>query len=96
MRSPLWSASAPDLALDSLAEMVQQTDCPNLYWALTDLPFPLVDLRKSVQGHRLRSRPSCGRSATTGRCPKREIETFVRHLSGVLTSPERAGLPPTP
>ena len=26
--------------------------CPNLYWALTDLPSPLVDLRRGVQGER--------------------------------------------
>ena len=43
----LWVAH---LALNSLEEMVQQPNCPNLYWALTDLPSPLVDLRKGVQG----------------------------------------------
>ena len=31
---------------------MQQPGCPNLYWALTDLPCPLVDLRKGVQGDR--------------------------------------------
>jgi dipeptidyl aminopeptidase/acylaminoacyl peptidase len=39
-------------ALDALEEMVQQPGCPNLYWALTDLPSPLVDLRKGVHGDR--------------------------------------------
>ncbi|HEV3118484.1 MAG TPA: hypothetical protein VGY58_15650, partial [Gemmataceae bacterium] len=42
----LWVAH---LSLNTLAEMVQQPGCPNLYWALTDLPCPLVDLRKGVQ-----------------------------------------------
>jgi hypothetical protein len=46
----LIGLSVADLALDSLEEMVQQPGCPNLYWALTDLPCPLVDLRKGVQG----------------------------------------------
>ena len=45
----LWVAH---LGLDTLEEMVQQPGCPNLYWALTDLPCPLVDLRKGVQGDR--------------------------------------------
>jgi hypothetical protein len=45
----LWTAH---LALNTLAEMVQQPGCPNLYWALTDLPCPLVDLRKGVHGQR--------------------------------------------
>ena len=46
----LWAAH---LGLDTLEEMVQQPTCPNLYWALTDLPCPLVDLRKGVQGDRI-------------------------------------------
>ncbi len=45
----LWVAH---LGLGTLEEMVQQPGCPNLYWALTDLPCPLVDLRKGVQGDR--------------------------------------------
>ena len=45
----LWVAH---LGLGTLEEMVQQPACPNLYWALTDLPCPLVDLRKGVQGDR--------------------------------------------
>jgi hypothetical protein len=33
-----------------LEELMQQPGCPNLYWALTDLPDPLIDLRKGFQG----------------------------------------------
>src|SRR5205814_5397257 len=39
-------------AADTLEEMIQQPGCPNLYWALTDLPCPVVELRKGVQGDR--------------------------------------------
>ena len=35
---------------------MQQPKCPNLYWALTDLPSPLVDLRKGVQGEQTHGR----------------------------------------
>ena len=35
-----------------LEEMLQQPGCPNLYWALTDLPRPFIDLRKGMQGER--------------------------------------------
>ena len=31
-------------------EMIQQPGCPNLYWALTDLPAPFIDCRKGSQG----------------------------------------------
>jgi hypothetical protein len=36
--------------LESLEEMIQQPGCPNLYWALTTLPSPLIDTRKNMQG----------------------------------------------
>jgi hypothetical protein len=36
-----------------LDEMIAQPGCPNLFWALTDLPRPFIDLRKGVQGDRM-------------------------------------------
>ena len=33
-----------------LEEMIQQPGCPNLYWALTDLPTPFIDCREGRQG----------------------------------------------
>jgi hypothetical protein len=40
------------LALGPLEEMIGQPGCPNLYWALTQLPEPFIDLRHGVQGER--------------------------------------------
>ena len=37
-------------AVGPLDELIQQPGCPNLYWALTDLPTPLIDFRKGGQG----------------------------------------------
>jgi hypothetical protein len=80
----LVGLSAADQALDTLEEMVQQPGCPNLYWALTDLPCPLVDLRKGLQGQRalvaaelrrLREEPMT----------EAELEQFVARLSGTLS-----------
>jgi hypothetical protein len=36
-----------------LEEVIQQPDAPNLYWALTDLPRPFIDMHKPMQGERL-------------------------------------------
>ena len=33
--------------------MIQQPGCPNLYWALTDLPTPFIDLHQGMQGERV-------------------------------------------
>ena len=40
-------------AVNGLEEMIQQPGCPNLYWALTDIPQPLISLRKGIGGERL-------------------------------------------
>jgi hypothetical protein len=40
-------------ALGPLEELIQQPGSPNLYWALSDLPVPFIDLRKAKQGERL-------------------------------------------
>jgi hypothetical protein len=49
----LVGIGAANLALDPLEEMLQQPGCPNLFWALTYLPSPLVELRKGIQGDRI-------------------------------------------
>ena len=39
------------LAFDPLEEMLQQPGCPNLFWALTDLPSPLIDLHRDCRAN---------------------------------------------
>jgi hypothetical protein len=39
--------------LDRLEEVIQQPDAPSFYWPLTDLPRPLFDLRKQMEGERV-------------------------------------------
>jgi hypothetical protein len=40
-------------AIGPLEEMLEQPGCPNLYWALTNLPHPLVPLDKGMDGERV-------------------------------------------
>jgi hypothetical protein len=40
------------LAIGPLDEMLEQPGCPNLFWALTSLPSPLIDLHHGLQGER--------------------------------------------
>jgi hypothetical protein len=40
------------IAIEPLEEMLNQPGCPNLYWALTNLPSPLVCLRTGMEGER--------------------------------------------
>ena len=41
------------IAIGPLEEMLEQPGCPNLYWALTNLPCPLVSLDKGMEGERI-------------------------------------------
>ncbi len=82
-------------ACDTLEEMVQQPGAPNLYWALTDLPCPLVELRKGFQGERTlmtaELRPLRGDAPMT----EEQLEKVVGRLSGeVGFIREQAGQPP--
>jgi hypothetical protein len=37
------------VTMNMVEEMIVQPDAPNLYWALTDLPVPMIDVRKSFR-----------------------------------------------
>jgi hypothetical protein len=90
----LVGLSTAGLALDTLEEMVQQPGCPNLYWALTDLPCPLVDVRKGMQGDRVLAGTYL-RGLRNEPMTEAELEEVVSRLSGALGFVrEQAGLPP--
>jgi hypothetical protein len=42
-----------DIMTRQMEQLIQQPQAPNLYWALTDLPRPLLDMRKALQGERI-------------------------------------------
>jgi hypothetical protein len=79
----LLGLSVAGLACDTLEEMVQQPGCPNLYWALTDLPLPLVDLRKGVRGDRARISAVLRSLREDAPMTEEQVEQTVSHLSGV-------------
>ncbi len=41
------------VAISGLEEMLEQPGCPNLFWALTTLPCPLISLDKGMEGERV-------------------------------------------
>jgi hypothetical protein len=45
------------MVVTELEQVMQTPECPNLYWSLTALPRPLIDLRKGIEGE-LRSMES--------------------------------------
>jgi len=49
----LVGISIANMITSHLEEMVQQPGCPNLYWALTSLPSPLIPVEKGMEGERM-------------------------------------------
>jgi hypothetical protein len=41
------------IAINPLEEMLEQPNCPNLYWALTNLPEPFISCKTALEGERL-------------------------------------------
>lgn len=41
------------LMAEQVETLIQQPKAPNLYWALTDLPRPLIDMHRGLQGEKL-------------------------------------------
>jgi len=84
-----------NMALDTLTEMVQQPGSPNLYWALTDLPVPLVELRKGVQGDRTLADTELRALRTDAALSDADLDELVGRLSGRIGfAREQAGQPP--
>lgn len=84
-----------DLTLDTLEELLQQPGCPNLYWALTDLRCPLVDLRNGFQGTGILVANELKPLRDDSSMTDEEIEKVVSRMSGVLGfTREQAGQTP--
>jgi hypothetical protein len=48
----LVGVAIASIAVNTIEEMVQQPGCPNLYWGLTELGSPVLDLHLAAQGER--------------------------------------------
>ena len=68
-------------ALDPLEEMLERPDCPNLFWALTYLPSPLVPIDKCAQGERIWVKPVFGDLDETAAMSADQLEPAIESLS---------------
>ena len=51
--SGLVGVAVTDMMSDQVLELIQQPGAPNLYWALTYLPDPFLDMRRAYEGEML-------------------------------------------
>lgn len=74
------------LTLEQVEQLVQLEKAPNLYWGLTDLPRPFIDLRRPLQGEKMSIDsifPEIHAALSDPRLPPVPTQTFdgyIRHI----------------
>ncbi len=72
------------ITIGNLDEMLQQPGCPNLYWALTALPRPFIDLRRGLQGERVAMDRETRTVVANAPMTAAQIKKVVDRLSSVV------------
>src|SRR5262249_34612247 len=98
--SYLVSIAVASVAVDALEAMIQQPGCPNLYWGLTDLGTPVLDIRTGAGGERVwlasLFRPALD---ATGPLSDEQLAVIFRRIDGLTASGEpgaKKNAPPPP
>jgi hypothetical protein len=68
------------VAIAPLEEMLAQPGCPNLYWALTNLPTPFISLEKGMEGERMFIQAELRNLLHTKAMTPDEIKKLVKHI----------------
>jgi hypothetical protein len=67
-----------------LEEMLEQPGCPNLYWALTNLPSPLISLDKGMEGERASIRGEFKELDENAPMTRAQIDKLIVHIERLL------------
>jgi hypothetical protein len=68
------------IAINPLEDLIQQSDCPNFYWALTNLPDPLVAIKRGLEGERLTLWAFTRDLDATRPMSSDQIKAFIAHV----------------
>jgi hypothetical protein len=71
------------VAIGPLEEMLEQPGCPNLYWALTALPNPMISLAGGIEGERVMIGSEFHELSDTAPMTADQINTLARHIDKV-------------
>ena len=76
------------VAIGPLEELLEQRGCPNLYWALSTLPRPLVSLEKGTQGERLWVLTEFRELSESAAMSDEQLSRFIAHIGPILALDE--------
>jgi hypothetical protein len=68
------------IAIVPLEEMLAQPGCPNLYWALTNLPSPLVAMEKGMEGERILIQGELHELDENAPISAEQIRKLIKHI----------------
>jgi hypothetical protein len=79
------------ITISNLDEMLMQPGCPNLYWALTALPSPLISLDKGMDGERVMLEWVFRDLSESAPMSKDQLKKFVAEADRLLDAFEKGG-----
>jgi hypothetical protein len=71
------------VAIGPLEEMLEQPGCPNLYWALTSLPNPLISIDKGLEGERALIRSEFRELDDKEPMTEKQIKKMIFHIDNL-------------
>jgi hypothetical protein len=73
-----------NIGIQPLEEMLEQPGCPNFYWALTNLPSPLVSTEKGLAGEREITHVEFRDLDQSAPMSVEQLARFIAHMEKVL------------
>ncbi len=80
----LVAIAVATVAIGPLEEMLEQPGCPNLYWALTNLPHPFVSLLKGTEGERCWALAEFADLDDSAPMSEEKLKKFIAHVDLLL------------
>lgn len=77
------------IAIGPLEEMLEQPGCPNLYWALSNLPVPLLSYHTAVEGERLFIMTELRDLNDKEPMTAAQLKKLMKYIDGFRDSPSR-------
>ena len=77
-------------AIPPLEEMLEEPGCPNLYWALANLPDPLISIRTGVDGERMMGLMSFQELNSNAPMSAEQLKKFIDPLDMLLLNDGKA------
>jgi hypothetical protein len=71
------------ITIGPLEEMLEQPGCPNLYWALTNLPNPMISVEKGMEGERVLLRGEFSDLDDTNPMSEEQLKKLMKHIDYV-------------